>query len=118
MRGSSTTQAYLTSLCWDYLGGLPPEIMAFRRQQTESFWRREQDILADIMRQMRLLSRDRENHPEVWTYNNLGAPRSLAYPNLVLTRKHSCPAQAYQIGLRRVSADAGLCAQTLLPSTG
>ena len=65
--------------------GLPPETMASRRQQSESFWRREQDIHADIVRQMRRLSKDRDNHPEVWTYCNLGAPRSLAYPNLFLT---------------------------------
>jgi len=65
--------------------GLPPEAMAAKHQQTEAFWRREQDVHADIVRQMRARCRDSEGHPDLWSYCNLGGDRSLAYPNVFLT---------------------------------
>ena len=65
--------------------GLPPEAMAAKHQQTEAFWRREQDVHADIVRQMRARCRDREGHPDLWAYCNLGGDLSLAYPNVFLT---------------------------------
>ena len=65
--------------------GLPPETMAARHQQTESYWRREQDVHADIVRQMRRMCTDREGHPDLWSYCQWGGGRTLAYPNLFIT---------------------------------
>ena len=65
--------------------GLPPEALASRHQQTEAYWRREQDCHADIIRQMRQRCRDRENYPDLWAHCNMGRQMSLAFPNLFLT---------------------------------
>ena len=66
--------------------GLPPESLASKKQQTEGYWRREQDCHCDIVRQMRERCADQEGHPDLWTYCRLlSSPRSLAYPNVFLT---------------------------------
>ena len=65
---------------------LPPDLAAQNRSDSESYWRREQDYLCDIVRQMRLRQEDPVKHPRLYAYaHGSGVPRSLAYPNVFIT---------------------------------
>jgi len=68
--------------------GLSPDILADNKQNSESFWRHEQDILSDVVRQMEKKCTDKDNYPVLWDYCNsplLHTPRSLAFPNVFIT---------------------------------
>jgi len=68
--------------------GLTPDVLADNKQNSESYWLHEQDILCDVVRQMALRCQDRENHRELWEFCHdplAREPRSLAYPNVFIT---------------------------------
>ena len=43
---------------------LPPDIMTDNQQESESYWRHEQNYLDDVVRQMSKRCEDRERHPD------------------------------------------------------
>ena len=64
---------------------LPADLAAQNRSDSESYWRREQDYLCDVVRQMRSRQESLE-HPGLYANAHVGAePRSLAYPNVFIT---------------------------------
>ena len=50
--------------------GLSPGILADNKQNSESFWRHEQDILSDVVRQMEKKCTGKDNYPVLWDYCN------------------------------------------------
>ena len=64
---------------------LPADLAAQNRSDSESYWRREQDHLCDIVRQMRQ-RQESLDYPRLYVYaHGSGEPRSLAYPNVFIT---------------------------------
>ena len=64
---------------------LPPDIMTDNQQESESYWRHEQDYLDDVVRQMSKRCDDRDGHPDLWAHCHVGKEQSLAYPNVFIT---------------------------------
>ena len=65
--------------------GVSAEIASQNRADSEAYWRREQDYLCDIVRQMEARQELPEN-ADLYAYTHHGtAPRSLAYPNVFIT---------------------------------
>ena len=86
--------------------GVTPDITADSTVQSESYWRHEQDITADIVRQMHHLCRESVAGDEISTYQNSllfhWCDTSLEFPNLFVTIAPAewkfpmhCSAQAY-----------------------
>ena len=86
--------------------GVTPDITADSSIQSESYWRHEQDITADIVRQMFRLCRESAPGDEIHRYQNsllfTNEDTSLDFPNLFITIAPAewklpmhCSAQAY-----------------------
>ena len=67
--------------------GLTPDVLADNKQNSESYWLHEQDILCDVVRQMEQRCKDQENHKELYDYCHPlnGTSRALAYANVFMT---------------------------------
>ena len=67
--------------------GLTPDVRADNKQNGESYWLHEQDILCDVVRQMGLRCEDQLHHRELYDYCHPfnGTPRSLSFPNVFMT---------------------------------
>ena len=69
--------------------GVTPDITADSSIQSESDWRHEQDITADIVRQMFRLCRESVPGDEIYRYQNsllfTNEDTSLDFPNLFIT---------------------------------
>ena len=64
---------------------LPADLAAQNRSDSESYWRREQDYLCDVVRQMRK-RQDSPEHSRLYGHvHGSAAPRSMAYPNVFIT---------------------------------
>ena len=64
---------------------LPADLAAQNRSDSESYWRREQDYLCGVVRQMRR-RQDSPEHARIYAHAHGGRePRSMAYPNVFIT---------------------------------
>ena len=64
--------------------GLGAECLADNSQRQEGFWLHEQDLLCDVVRQMRQRCLDQEGHPELYRYCRL-QKKLLGHPNVFIT---------------------------------
>ena len=94
--------------------GVTPDITADGLVLSESYWRHEQDIIADLVRQMEQLAKNAVEGDDIWTYQNRHGPMfdgvdiGLSFPNFFITI--SPLSGAFQCTVRRCN--------TMVPTIG
>ena len=64
---------------------IPADLAAQNKSDSGSYWRREQDYLCDVVRQMRKRQDSLEYGRLYGHVHGSAAPRSMAYPNVFIT---------------------------------